>query len=65
MVGATLVVALLVYHQHWGWRTGPVVAPPSPFTTNIGVVQQSDHKGRPYSGLFSTPNLNAYLQHVI
>src|SRR5207247_6059394 len=34
-VGATLVVALLVYPQYRGWRTGLWV--PCPFTPNIGA----------------------------
>src|SRR4051794_35428359 len=61
-VGATLVVALLAYHQHRGWPIG--LGMHLWCTPNIGVGQPGDHKGRPYRGIFATPILNAYTRSM-
>src|SRR5437870_572601 len=52
-VGATLVVALLVYHRHRGCAT--CLWSPCPFTTSIGLVQPGHHKGRPVQQPFLDP----------
>ena len=57
-VGATLVVARFANPYVCG--TPQVHPQPGSLTPMLAVNRQGDHKGRPYGGLFCTPNLNAY-----